>query len=80
MPSTVDQRFETTKVLGSGFSATTKLATDTNTGEQVALKIFDLSKGDINKKELDLLANEYENCKDFDHQHIVKYHACNFNT
>lgn len=56
MPSTIDNdRYDVTRLLGSGFSAKTKLATDTETGQEVALKIFDLSKGDINENALKLL-------------------------
>ena len=80
MTTVVQDRFETIKTLGSGFSATTKLARDIETGEQVALKIFDLDKGDINTKMLNLLQNEYNQCKDFAHENIVKYHGFSYDT
>ena len=46
-----------TKTLGQGFSAKVKLAHD-STGNEYALKIFDLNNPKNNKKAMDLLKKE----------------------
>ena len=65
MASTIDG-FTITKTLGSGFSAKVKLATDSNDAEY-ALKIFDLTNPQNNKKAIDLLKKEVEATQKLDH-------------
>merc|ERR1712038_638942 len=72
MTSMIDG-FTLTKTLGSGFSAKVKLAQDESNAEY-ALKIFDLTNPQNNKKAIDLLKKEVEATQQLDHKHIVKYY------
>lgn len=58
MPSTLDQ-YTLVKTLGSGISATVKLATDAS-GKRFALKIFDKSNLNNSDKAMETLKKEVE--------------------
>ena len=63
------------RTLGSGYSAKVKLAVDAK-GEQYALKIFDLTKQEINEKATKFVTTEVEATKSLSHKHIAKYFEC----
>ena len=50
--------YQTTKTLGSGFSAKVKLAHDPNTDKQFALKILSLENPENNAQTINLLRKE----------------------
>ena len=77
--SIIDGKYEVIRELGRGFSAVTKLARDSS-GNMVALKVFDYSKGDMGEKQIELLKNEYEATAQFQHKHIVRYLDANWDT
>ena len=70
MPSQIDQ-YTLLKTLGSGVSAKVKLAQDPS-GQQVALKVFDLTNPSCNEKILAALRREVQVYKGLDHANIVR--------
>lgn len=64
--------YNITKKLGSGFSATIRLA-HTDDGTSYALKIFDLRKEGNDEKFLKLIREEVQATTQLEHKNIVKY-------
>jgi serine/threonine protein kinase len=64
--------FKTHKVLGKGFSAVTKLASDAQ-GNPVALKVFDKTNPAFNSTQFKLLKQEVENAAHLKHPNVVNY-------
>ena len=65
-------KFNVTKKLGAGFSATIRLAHD-DEGTSYALKIFDRSKPENDDKFLQLVDEEVKATIDLKHKNIVRY-------
>ena len=65
-------KFNVTKKLGAGFSATIRLAHD-DEGTSYALKIFDRSKPENDDKFLQLVDEEVRATIDLKHKNIVRY-------
>ena len=70
--STIDH-YVCTKTLGAGISGKVKLATDSNTGKKVALKIFDKSDPQKSYDALSTSINETFVLKVLKHPHIVRF-------
>jgi len=62
----------TSRTLGTGASATVKLASNIETGEKSAVKILDLSNQAENDKVLELFRKEVQVMKELNHPNIVK--------
>ena len=71
MPSKID-KYVCTRTLGSGISAKVKLATDQTNGQQVALKIFDMTLPYNTKKVLETIKKEVEVYSTLSHPYMVR--------
>jgi len=71
MPSKIDN-YVCTRTLGSGISAKVKLATNQANGQQVALKIFDMSLPYNTKKVLETIKKEVEVYSTLNHPYMVR--------
>jgi len=71
-------KYNITKKLGSGFSATIRLA-HTDDGTSYALKIFDLRKEGNDAKFLKLIQEEVQATIGLQNKHIVRYYEYNEN-
>lgn len=71
MTSTLD-RFTLGKTIGSGFSAKVKIGTD-ESGNQFALKIFDMNNPNFDRTAFNLLQQEFNSTADLQHPNIVRY-------
>jgi len=71
MPSKIDN-YVCTRTLGSGGSAKVKLATNQANGEQVALKIFNMSLPSNTKKIMETIKKEVEVYTTLIHPYMVR--------